>query len=266
VQQGGAVTAGERAELLAAGYEAFRVAGAMQATYIADSDPADAFIRLLEASLASGMAHVAGPDGGHPDHPQRWGWRVEEVQAGDSLDTRHRPQGPLVGWIDDGELYLEPDSSFAIVQKLAQQQNEAFTVTPRTLHKRLKEAGKLAVTDKNRGVLTVRRMLQGVRRNVLHIAPGVCPIVDSTRPTRPEANNSQENLQNLWSGTPENPTTKPDQFGEKPDQNGLQGPLTLPFEGRERNGDLSLERPIPTSPTPVNGQTAPPPGRKAGVV
>ncbi len=70
-------------------------------------------------------------------------------------------------------MYLEPDASFAVVQGFAREQNESLPVTETTLRRRLKEKGFLASTDTTRGKLTVRRTLQGARREVLHVAwPG----------------------------------------------------------------------------------------------
>jgi hypothetical protein len=64
---------------------------------------------------------------------------------------------------------LEPEAAFAAAQALAVAQGEALAISPRTLRRRLKERGLLASTDAGRGVLTVRRVLEGKRREVLHL-------------------------------------------------------------------------------------------------
>lgn len=202
----GAVSAGEQAELWRRGWEALGQAAEAQAAHIATAEPAALFIRLLSAAVASGSAHVADGDGNEPPEPQRWGWRPE--------GGCHREQGTRVGWLVEGDLYLEPDSSFAAAQQLARAQGEAFTVTPTTLRKRLKEKGLLASTDEVRGKLTVRRTLQGVRREVLHIAWGGPSPVPRTGPTGPDAPAPPEKGPIPWA---ENGRA-PDQSAQQPAQ------------------------------------------------
>src|SRR5262249_43761787 len=80
----------------------------------------------------------------------------------------------------------EPDASFAAVQRFARDQNESFAISAQTLRRRLKEKGLLATTDVARGKLTVRKTLQGARRDVLHIARTAAPFAPKTGPTGPE--------------------------------------------------------------------------------
>jgi integrase len=76
-----------------------------------------------------------------------------------------------VGWlIEAGHLYLDPDAAYAAAQKLGQEVGDRLGVTPHTLRRRLKEAGLLLSTDAVREVLTVRRVLEGQRRDVLHVS------------------------------------------------------------------------------------------------
>jgi hypothetical protein len=172
----GAISDKERAELWRQGWEALVETGSLQAAHLATAEPAGQFLRLLFAALASGHAHVADQEGNEPDEPQRWGWRPEEYYVGQNgTATRSKPQGDRVGWLVDGELYLEPDASFATVQRFAREQIESFAITAHTLRRRLKEKGFLAMTDVARGKLTVRKTLQGERRDVLHIALAGAP-------------------------------------------------------------------------------------------
>jgi hypothetical protein len=65
-------------------------------------------------------------------------------------------------------------TTYAIAQKLSRDQGDTLAVTPRTLHKRLKERGLLASTEASlRETLTVRRTLGGHRRAVLHVRKDV---------------------------------------------------------------------------------------------
>src|SRR5262249_30307819 len=156
----GAVSEAERAALGGRGWAALTEAAAAHAGNIASAEPARLFLRLLSAAVASGYAHVSDQEGNQPQEPQRWGWRPDAGGA----------QGMRVGWLDDGELYLEPDAACTAVQRFARDQIESFPVTSNTLRRRLKERGLLATTDTARGKLTVRKTLQGARREVLHMA------------------------------------------------------------------------------------------------
>jgi hypothetical protein len=190
----GAVSESEQAGLWERGWATLAEAAASQAALIATAEPAGLFLRLLSAAVASGYAHIADEQGNEPREPQRWGWRPEEYYTGDGgTDTRYKPQGTRAGWLADGELFLEPDASFATVQRFARDQNESFTITAQTLRRRLKEKGLLATTDAARGKVTVRKTLQGARRDVLHIAWTGAPCAHKTGPTGPEGEGNAEN-------------------------------------------------------------------------
>src|SRR5262249_18995564 len=62
----GAVTDKEQADLTRRGWQALLEAAAAQAGHVQAAEPAGLFLRLLAAALASGRAHVAGPDGLEP--------------------------------------------------------------------------------------------------------------------------------------------------------------------------------------------------------
>lgn len=171
----GAITLVEQRTLWERGWKALQAAGAAQAAQIQTSEPAGLFLRLVQAVIASGQAHLANLDGNEPPDPQRWGWTAEEYYAGKDSGPgiRYRGQGPCIGWLTDGQVYLEPEASYAAAQRLAQAQGEAFPITATTLRRRLKERKFLMSTDEARGKLTVRKTLQNQRRDVLHIAwPG----------------------------------------------------------------------------------------------
>jgi len=67
------------------------------------------------------------------------------------------------------DLYLEPEVSYRIAQKLARDADDGLLPSNKTLHKRLHEHGLLASTELARGKLTVRRTLEEARRVVLHL-------------------------------------------------------------------------------------------------
>jgi hypothetical protein len=214
----GAILETERAELSRRGWAALTQAGATQAAHVVTAEPARKFFRLLGAAVASGYAHIADERGETPlVAPQRWGWRRE----GDVS----RPQGLRIGWLVDGEIYLEPEASYAAVQRLARDQNENFAVTEHTLRRRLKDAGFLATTDQGRGKLTVRKMLQGTRREVLHIAWTVQPVGagEANAGHGPEmCGSGEEDGPKVWAekspvnGKPAQPSAPPGTAGHQP--------------------------------------------------
>jgi hypothetical protein len=230
--ESGAIGAAERAALWERGWAALCAAGAQQAEHGRAADPVGQFLRLLAAALASGRAHVAATDGDSPETPSAWGWRREEARDGPAW----RAQGRRVGWIDGEALYLEPEASYAAAQELAGAQGENLTVSAQTLRRRLKERGLLASTDGKRQELTVRRTLEGRRRNVLHLYVSSL----ETEPAQPahERENAGENgrVCGRVSGLP--PTNPPTKTGE----NGSLGGLGGLQSGREssRNGNESV--------------------------
>jgi hypothetical protein len=94
-----------------------------------------------------------------------WGWRQFETDS-------WRPQGERVGWLAGDDLYLEPEASYAAAQRLAETGGELLPVSRRALHRRLNEENLLVGTEPKRGALTVRRVLDGQRRDVLHLRAG----------------------------------------------------------------------------------------------
>jgi hypothetical protein len=90
------------------------------------------------------------------------------VGTGDNERLDWRPGGDKIGWVDEhGNLYLEPEASYAAVQRLARDQGTAIPVTKATLFKRLDEKGWILSKDERRK--TVRKTIEGRRPHVLHI-------------------------------------------------------------------------------------------------
>jgi len=134
-----------------------------QASQQAESDPARRFVELLRSAISAGEAHVASSNGGPPNcNPKSWGWRQEGVDF--------RPKGLQVGWVEDDDLFLDFDAAHRVVQEHGKAAGEALLVTPAMLRKRMNDAHLLKATDGVRGTLHVRKMIDGVRRNVLHLA------------------------------------------------------------------------------------------------
>ncbi len=98
-------------------------AAAAQAGHHLASEPARRYVQLVSAALASGRAHVASPTG---DAPQSagWGWQLTEYGS--------RSSGQRIGWIEGGQVYLEPDAAFAVVKRLADETGEPIALQWRT--------------------------------------------------------------------------------------------------------------------------------------
>ena len=137
-------------------------AAAAQAKHQGETEPTGRFLSLLRSLLSSGRAHLGARNGGEPDRaPGSCGWRHEG--SGPWL-----PLGDCVGWLDDDDLYLEPTAAFRATQVAARDGGEAFAISEHTLKKRLREKGLLASVDAKRQTLTVRRIICGSSREVLH--------------------------------------------------------------------------------------------------
>jgi hypothetical protein len=132
------------------------------------------FLELLAAAVSSGRAYLSDSNGDAPEQATAWGWREMEVGAGDNFRTEWRPQGEHIGWLDGGDIYLQSDAAYVVVQKLARDGGDQLSLTLATLKKRLRERSLLASTEKHvsggRVVerCEVRRTLQSKRRWVLH--------------------------------------------------------------------------------------------------
>ncbi len=165
------------------GWDALGEAADEQVKHQQSSEPARRFLELLAAAIASGKAYVAGSDGSYPSKdPESWGWR--RVPRGQYSDP-WKPQGALVGWLDHKDsLYLEPEASFAVAQRMAKEGSDGIPIASKTLHRRLREQGLLKSTDEKRGRVLVRRHRQGQRRAVLHLHKDILYDLQK-RPKRP---------------------------------------------------------------------------------
>ena len=157
----------ETKELWRRGLKALTDASELQAAHQSISEPTIHFIRLLVAAIASGRAHIAGPDGHEPENPESWGWRLKTIGAGQNERSEWQSQGTRIGWVDGSELYLEPEASYAEAQQLASEQGDTLPISAQTLRKRLNERGLLASVEK--GKLTNRRSLEGRERVIIHL-------------------------------------------------------------------------------------------------
>ena len=169
----GAITSEERGRLWQRGWRALIEVGEAQGEHVRSAEPVARFLELLRSALASGEAHLAAMSGASPHDAVSWGWRLRTLGVGEKEVVRWEPQGRRIGWLDGENLYLEPESAFAVCQRLGATIGEPLTVGARTVERRLAERGLLASIEEGRDRLRVRVSgLEGKRRAVLHILEG----------------------------------------------------------------------------------------------
>ena len=206
----GAIEPQARTALSQRCWRALGEAAGSQAEHQAASDPATRFLELLAAAIGSGRAHVAGEDGDLPPNPGAWGWRKDTDGAGSFGHETWRPQRERVGWVveDDSndDLYLDPDASFAAAQSMGRDTGDPLAVQPRTLRRRLAQAGFLLSVEEVRHRLTVRRELGGVRRTVLHLSASLLAGTAQTAQLAQRGNGHDEAGPLPWATDEHSPT------------------------------------------------------------
>lgn len=153
----GAITDEEKQTYHGRAWEALSEATQAQQFHQQAGDPVHRFLELIRAAITSGQAHVASPDGCPPPRDsQAWGWK-----------EFNQPLGPKIGWVQEDDLYLEPEASYKVAQQMAG--NAPIAIESKTLHKRLAEAGLLRSKDRD-DRHTTRETLERKRRDVLHLS------------------------------------------------------------------------------------------------
>jgi hypothetical protein len=158
----GAIDVGEADRLADRCWDALCEAAAAQAKHQGETEPTARFLSLLRSVLSSGRAHLEARGGGEPDRVSgSCGWRRDN--SGTWL-----PLGDCIGWLHDDDLYLEPTAAFRAAQMAARDSGEAFAISEHTLKRRLRDKDLLASADAKRQTLTVRRVVCGSSKDVLH--------------------------------------------------------------------------------------------------
>jgi Toprim domain len=169
-EEAGAVSRPDAARMLTRVRAALADSAEVQRAHQASEEPTSRFLGLLSAAISSGRAHVVDADtGAQPEDAACWGWQLNPVGAGKYEREVWRPNGERLGWIRADDLLLEPETAFAAAQRLARDQGTSILIKQRTLWKRLAEQGLLASRDASRGTNTVRRTIEGMRRELLHL-------------------------------------------------------------------------------------------------
>ncbi len=165
-------------------WQALLEAAEAQTGYQANEEPASRFLTLLSSAIASGLAYVAdSKTNSEPKGATDWGWRRRRFASGTVEREELQPNGLLVGWLDGDDLLLDPDTAFAVAQRLARDQGSSLTVTAQTLWKRMVEQGMIVSRDDNRRRNTIRKVVGGRRRTVIHTCLDV--ILSKSGPSGP---------------------------------------------------------------------------------
>lgn len=169
----------------------------------AESDPVRRFRDLLLSAISAGDAYLAARDGTKPGTDEDpWGWREKAIGMGEHLRLEWQAQGKKVGWLDQDDLYLDRQSAYAVVQRLAQSIGEPIPITESTMGRRMHDQGLLASTEPSRETTAVRRRLEGQDRLVLHLK--LQTFLRYGEPDKPDNAGAEprQNTETLLSGLP----------------------------------------------------------------
>jgi hypothetical protein len=235
--EAGAITETQHQELHARCAAALDEVIGAQARHQQASEPAQRFLELLSSAISAGHAHLAHPKGTAPDTPEAWGWRKHRIGTGVFTEYEWRPQGKRVGWIEGDDVYLDTLAACEAAHTLGQRSGDPLTIGPTTLRKRLHEQGLLKSTYPKQETLTIRRQLEGKRRQVIHLA------ADSLE--KPDSNTHQE---------PDHTPLEHAQIGFEPHDQPRWSTPAVPDHDN------------PTSPNPSNQADSDPDGRVGRVI
>jgi hypothetical protein len=187
----GAIAPGQEKELFSQCWNSLLMTAKRQGTHQEGEDPTLRFLALLGAGLTSGRAYISDAEkNGPPPRPHQWGWRLRTFGLGESTRDEWQPQGNGIGWLDGDNLLLEPDAAFAVVQKIAKEQDNSLPLTQRTLWKRFSEKGLLASREPSQNRNTVRWSIASTRKRVIHLKAGIlCSNNGPNGPIGPETDN-----------------------------------------------------------------------------
>jgi hypothetical protein len=156
----GAIPSSQANEYKARVWSALISGASLQTQSQATQEPARRFLDLLMSAVSAGKAFLApvkSPQEAEGEDSRRYIWRYG-----------HSTIGSKVGWYDNCDVYLDPDASYKAARDVAP---DGITISVETLKRRLKDQKLLATTgtDTPRQSVTVRRTIEGRRREVLHL-------------------------------------------------------------------------------------------------
>ncbi|MFP6868444.1 MAG: hypothetical protein VCE91_03705 [Nitrospinota bacterium] len=160
----GAITNSEMANLRAQAWEALNEQATAQMSLASGTDPASRFIALIAGNVSAKRANIAGTNGQAPINATALGWNYK----GSGEHQTMVANGPVIGWIEGDDLYLEAEAAMACAKTFAREQGNKLPFSDRRIQKSLQEAGQLKTSEVDRN--TARKTLDGRRRYVLHLS------------------------------------------------------------------------------------------------
>lgn len=143
-----------------------------QSAYQVEQDDTVRFLALLRASFVAGNAHIACrlKQGPPLARPHAWGWRSDTVDL--SGEKVYKPTGDCIGWINEEkrEVWIEQNAAFAVAQRLAKTQGDAFVLSAPSLWRRMYEKDLITATEsrgKGTPKLAVKRVIGGRSKRVM---------------------------------------------------------------------------------------------------
>ena len=171
-----AISSDEAHDLRAKVHEALTQAASSHRRQQESVHPTRRFLDVLATLISSGRAHVADRKNAVPADPIMWGWRREG-------GARWRPCGDCIGWLEKDDLYLDPDASYAAVQKFLQDSSQSLGISLTKLALQLHGRGILCGIEEKRDTFKVRRTIHGRRRDVFWLhADSLSPSTSSDQP------------------------------------------------------------------------------------
>ncbi|MCX7108687.1 MAG: bifunctional DNA primase/polymerase [Proteobacteria bacterium] len=165
----GAVTAEEHVAQFERCQTVLKEMIAAQGDLQADQDEVTQFLGYLKSSLNAGYCHCSDTfkQGPPTEHPRFWGWPIIPGQ-GEDAPTIGKPNGELIGWVDEQRVYWDGNAVFAAVQEMAKATGENLSITQRSLWVRMNERGLLLEVKKedSKVRLNPQRRIAGVKRRV----------------------------------------------------------------------------------------------------
>jgi hypothetical protein len=143
----------------------------------AHDKPSEQWQRLIVAAITNKSAHLVRSNGDNPGLEYGWSQRERHVQSeeGSYIEMSYQGGGSQIGWIDGDDIYLLPTAAYKAARAIGEATGDSITTTELMLRKFLVQDGMLASTGLGtpRKTITVRRRLEGLQRDVLHIKRGV---------------------------------------------------------------------------------------------
>ena len=152
--------------------------------------PSEQWRRLLIAALTSKSAHLVSASGDNPGLEYGWQKSVRQVEHNGMIDSEEtvRGGGVQIGWIDSEDIYLLPAAAYKAACAMGSATSDMITTLEPTLRKFLVQDKMLASTSLNqaRKTITVRRRLQNMQQDVLHIKASLLFPEDAPKNEAPE--------------------------------------------------------------------------------